>query len=151
MGELMNRPVYHPLSRGQLDVLLAAENKVLEAAWSRLRGALHGVVGMLSITYPRPLYYYEDAARRSMAEEPERLRGTPFHAAAVKNVLAAEGIERIFQEQGHTPELHQIVDRYLDSLLDEFDAIRLYPEVPPQRDPDEENGLAGYHRAFAGR
>ncbi|WP_420128788.1 hypothetical protein [Longimicrobium sp.] len=147
----MNTPAYHPLSRAEVALLLAPENKELELAWDRVAGALHGVVAMLSITYPRPLYYYEDAARRTLAEEPERLRGTPFHAAAVRNVQAAEEIERMFQEQGHTPELHQIVDRYLDTLLDEFDSMRLYPDVPPQRALDEENGLAGYPRAVAGR
>ena len=147
----MNTPAYHPLSRDEVALLLAPENKELELVWDRLAGALHGVVAMLSITHPRPLYYYEDAARRSMAEDPERLRGTPFHAAAVKNVLAAEGIERILQEQGHTPELHQIVDRYLDTLLDEFDAIRLYPEIPPRPRMEEGNCIADQRRAVAGR
>jgi hypothetical protein len=147
----MNRPTYHPLSRTELELLLASENKEMELSWGRLRGALHGIIGMLSITYPRPLYYYEDSARRSMAEEPERLRGTPFYSAAVNNVQAAEEIERMFRERGHTPELHAMVDAYLDALVDEFDAIRLYPQIPPRRGVDEANGLAGSYRAVAGR
>lgn len=147
----MNIPEYQPLSREQIALLLAPANVDLERAWDSLTGALHGVVAMLSVTHPRPLYYYEDAARRDLVEQPERLRGTAFHDTAVRNVRAAEEIERIFRERGHTPELHEIVDRYLDALLDEFSAMRLYPEVPPRRDPDEENGLANHHRAVAGR
>lgn len=147
----MSGPVYHPLSRRELEVLLAPENKEMELSWGRLRGALHGIVGMLSITYPRPLYHYEDSARRSLAEEPERLRGTPFHAAALQNVQAAEEIERLFRELGPAPELHAMVDDYLDALVDEFDAIRLYPEFPPRRGMDEEHGLADGYRAVAGR
>jgi hypothetical protein len=145
----MDRPAYHPLSRAQMEQLMAAANSELEQAWTRLRGALHGIVGMLSVTFPRPLYHYEDSARRSLAEEPMRLRDTPFYATAVENVQAAEEIERMFQAHGHTPELHDIVDSYLDALLDEFEEMRLYPEFPPRRDAEEE--LPGPHRAVAGR
>ena len=144
----MTRPCYQSLSREQIALLLAAENAHLERAWDSLSGALHGVVGMLSVTYPRPLYYFEDSARQRLTQEPEHLRGTPLHAAAVRNVHAAQEIERLFGDHGHTPELHAMVDAYLDALLDEFDAIRFYPERPPAR--PEENGLAG-HRAVAGR
>jgi hypothetical protein len=147
----MSGPVYHALSTNEVELLLTPENEEVELAWTRLRGALHGVVAMLSVTYPRPLYHYEESARRRMVEEPERLRGTVFYDTAVRNVRAAQEIERIFQERGHTPELHEIVDRYLDALLDEFAAMRLYPEIPPRRDEDEENGLANHHRAVAGR
>jgi hypothetical protein len=147
----MTKPEYHPLSREQIELLLAPEHSGMELVWQSLAGALHGVIAMLSITHPRPLYHYEDSARRRIAEEPERLRGSPFHSAALENVLAAEEIERMFRERGHAPELHAMVDAYLDALVDEFDAIRLYPEFPPRRDVDEEHGLAGNYRAVAGR
>lgn len=143
----MNAPAYHTLAPGEVEYLLAPENEHLARAWSRLRGALHGVVSMLSVTYPRPLYYYEEAARRDLVEQPERLRGTPFYGVAVRNVRAAEEIERTFRQHGHTPELHEMADRYLDALLDEFDAIRLYPEVAPRR--ESQNQPAPY-RAVAG-
>jgi hypothetical protein len=146
----VSAPVYHALSPEQLPLLLAPENADAKRAWSELRGALSGIISMLSVTYPRPLYYYEDAARRDLLEQPERLRGTPFHAAAVQNVQAAEEIERMFQTEGHTPELHATADRFIDALLDEFNVMRLYPEIPPPRDAAEENGLAN-HRAVAGR
>jgi len=146
----MITPEYHPLSREQIGLLLTPENSELERAWSSLSGALHGVIAMLSITHPRPLYHYEESARRDMVEDPERLRGTPFYAPAVRNVRAAEEIERMFRERGHTPEIHDIVDGYLDALLDEFDEMRLYPEVPPRRRSEEENGVAP-RQAVAGR
>jgi hypothetical protein len=145
----MKNAAYRPLSRPEMELLLAPQNSDAALAWSRLRGALHGVVGMVSITYPRPLYYYEDAARADLVEQPRRLAGTPFHRAAIHNVHAAAEIERLFRERGHTPEVHALADEYLDALLEEFEAIRLYPEVPP-RPVDEENGLAE-HRAVAGR
>jgi hypothetical protein len=147
----MNTPAYHPLSRAEVALLLAPENKELELIWDRLAGALHGVIAMLSVTYPRPLYHYEDSARRALVEQLERLCGTPFHEAAARNVRAAEEIERMFRERGHTPELHEVVDRYLDALLDEFDAIRLYPEFPPRPRVAEASEAADQQRAVAGR
>lgn len=146
----MSGPVYRPLSRGEVELLLAPENRDLELAWTYLRGQLHGVVAMLSITHPRPLYHYEENARRVLAEWPERLRGSRFYEKAIANVRAAEEVERMFREHGHNPELHDVVDAYLDALLDEFDEMRLYPEIPPRHGADEENG-AGRHRAVAGR
>lgn len=147
---MMKRPSYHPLSREQVGRLMAPGNAGIQQAWSRLRSALHGIVAMLSVTYPRPLYHYEQSARRTLTEEPGRLRGTPFHSAAMQNVQAAEEIERMFREHGHTPELHEVVDAYLDALLDEFEEMRLYPEIPPAR-MDALGGVADQHRAVAGR
>lgn len=147
----MNAPTYEPLSQDRVALLKSPANAELEQVWSRLAGALHSTVGMLSVTHPRPLYWDDRFNRERMKHDPERLRGTPFHEPAVRNVSAAEEIERLFQEQGPTPELHAIVDAYLDALLDEFDAIRLYPEIPPHRISDEENGTAGHHRAVVGR
>lgn len=147
----MNIPGYRPLSRAQLDLLMAPGNDELQECWDSIAGALHSTLSMLSVSRPRPLYWDDAFNRQRLASEPARLRGTPLHEIALQNVRAAEEIERMFREQGHSPELHAIVDSYLDTLLDEFDAIRLYPEVPPPRISDEENGLAGHHRAVAGR
>ncbi len=142
---------YHPLPREQIGLLLAPENAELEAAWDSLTGALHGLIAMLSVTHPRPLYHYEEPARRDLVEQPERLRGTPFHAFALENVRAAEELEKMFREHGHTDELHEAVDHYLDDLVAEFDAMRLYPELPPPREPAEDAGGADQRRAVAGR
>lgn len=140
---------YRPLSREELEWLHIPENRDMELVWMSVRGELHGIVAMLSITHPRPLYHYEEYARRVVAEAPERLRGTPLYAKAIANVRAAEELERMFRDHGQTPELHQAVDAYLDSLLDEFDEMRLYPELPPAH--RAENRLADGHRAVAGR
>lgn len=147
----MTAPEYQALSREQIALLLAPANADAERAWDSLAGALHGLVAVLSDTHPRPLYFYEESDRRRVAEEPERLRGTPFHAAAVANVRAAEEIEQMARECGNGPDLQEIVDRYVETLLDEFDAIRLYPEIPPRPRLTEGRGIADQHRAVAGR
>jgi hypothetical protein len=146
----MTRPAYHPLSREKIDLLMRSENAEMERVWSRLRGALHSTIGMLSITYPRPLYWDPEYDDQRMEQEPGKLIGTPFYEHAVRNVQAAREIERMFREQGHTPELHELVDAYLDALLDEFDETRLYPEIPPSRHADDGDGIAA-SRAVAGR
>jgi hypothetical protein len=147
----MTRTEYRALSREQIALLLAPANNDAERAWDSLTGALHGLIAVLSDTHPRPLYFYEESDRRRVLEEPERLRGTPFHAAAAANARAAEEIERMARERGNSPELQEIVDRYLDALLDEFDAIRLYPEIPPCPRMKEGNWIEDQHRAIAGR
>ncbi|MBW3571215.1 MAG: hypothetical protein KY467_08915 [Gemmatimonadetes bacterium] len=147
----MNTPAYRPLSRELIGVLLSPENTAAEQSWSRLAGALHSNVSMLSVTHPRPLYWNDEFNRQRIAEEPARLRGTPFFEPAVANVRAAQEIERMARERRGTPEVQDVVEQYLDALLDEFDAIRFYPERPPVRPAGEENGLAGDHRAVAAR
>ncbi|HYR07565.1 MAG TPA: hypothetical protein VEQ60_07345 [Longimicrobium sp.] len=146
----MTRPEYQPLSREQIELLVAPENGHLQRAWDSLNGALHGLVAVLSDTHPRPLYFYEESDRRRVVEERDRLRGTLFHAAAVANVRAAEEIERMARERGDAPETQRIIDGYVDALLDEFDAIRLYPEFPPRPRVAEASGAADQHRAVAG-
>lgn len=147
----MTRPAYQPLTREQIKLLLMPENADVRRAWDSLNGALHGLVAVWSDTHPRPLYFYEEADRRDLIDQPARLRGTPFHEIALHNVRAAGEIERLARERGGLPEVQAIIDRYVDSLLDEFDAIRHYPEIPPPRIADEENGTAGPHRVVAGR
>jgi hypothetical protein len=128
----MTVPEYQQLSREQIQLLLAPENAEPERAWDSLTGALHGLIAVLSNTHPRPLYFYEEFDRQRVVEDRDALRGTPFHAAALHNVQAAEEIERMARECGDAPEVQEIIDRYVDALLDEFDAIRLYPEIPPR-------------------
>lgn len=70
----MSVPAYQPLSRNQIELLLAPGNEELRSAWMRLTGALHGFMKMMSSTYPRPLYYDENDARRTFAEQPEELK-----------------------------------------------------------------------------
>jgi hypothetical protein len=147
----MTKPEYQALSRGEIGLLLAPENADAERAWDSLTGALHGLIAVLSDTHPRPLYFYEEADRVRVAEQLERLRGTPFYAVAAANARAAEVIERMARERGNSPELQKIVDRYVDTLLDEYDAARLYPAIPPRRRLDEGNWLARSYRAVAGR
>ncbi|HEU4881848.1 MAG TPA: hypothetical protein VFT45_06375 [Longimicrobium sp.] len=142
---------YQPLSREQIHLLMAPENEELERVWSRLTGALHGLVAVWSDTHPRPLYFYEDVDRLTVLEQPGRLRGTSLYEIAMHNVQSAAEIERLARERGHTPEVQAIIDRYVDTLLDEFDHMRLYPEIPPARVIDQEHGLAGEHRAAVGR
>ena len=147
----MSNPEYHALSREQMGLLLASENAPMERAWDSLSGALHGLVAVLSDTHPRPLYFYEDSDRRRVVEERERLRGSPFHAAAVANVRAAEEIERMALECGGTPEVQEVIDRYVDALLDEYDALRMYPDLPPRPRMHAGIRIADQHRAVAGR
>ena len=145
----MNKPRYLPLSREQIHQLKAPENAEAEQVWTRLRGALHNVVAMFSSTHPRPLYWNAEFNRTRLEQDPNCLRGTAFYEPALRNVRAAEHIERLFREHGDTAELHETVDAYLDELLDEFDEMRLYPELPPAN--HAENGLADAHRAISGR
>jgi hypothetical protein len=147
----VSNPQYQSLSREQIGVLLAPENVHLERAWDSLNGALHGLIAVLSDTHPRPMYFYEEVDRRRVVEERNRLRGTPFHAAAVANVQAAEQIERMARERGDTPEIQEIIDAYVDALLDEYDAIRLYPEIPACPRVIAGSGITNEHRAVAGR
>lgn len=147
----MDGPLYLPLSREQIHQLKAPENAGLEQVWTRLRGALHGMVAMFSVTHPRPLYWNDEFNRTRLKQDPGRLRGTAFYAPALRNVRAAEEIERLFRQHGHTAELHETVDAYLDTLLDEFEEMRLYPEIPPHRPPGEAAGVADPHPAAAGR
>jgi hypothetical protein len=147
----MSKPVYQRLSREQIGLLQMPENAQLQRAWDSLSGALHGLVSVLSDTHPRPLYFYEESDRRRVVEERDRLRGTPFHAAAVANVLAAEEIEQIARERGDTPDAQEIINQYVDALLDEFDEIRLYPRCPPHPRLDELSVVEDQHRAVVGR
>lgn len=103
----------------------------------RLTGSLHGMMKMRSVTYPRPLYYEEDDARRAVVEQTKILEGTAFHAVAWQNVEAAEEIERMFREQGPSDRAYRLVDEYIEALLGEYDALRLYPEIPPLREPQQ--------------
>lgn len=146
----MSNPEYQPLSRNQIEVLLAPGSAHLERAWDSLNGALHGLIAVLSDTHPRPMYFYEEVDRRRVVEERDRLRGTPFHAAAVVNVRAAEEIERMARARGDTPEIQEIIDAYVDALLDEYDTVRLYPEIPARPRVIAGGGIAD-HRAVAGR
>jgi hypothetical protein len=146
----MTIPEYRSLSREQIECLLAPENAHLERAWDSLNGALHGLIAVLSDTHPRPLYFYEETDRRRVVEERDRLRGTPFHAAALHNVQAAGEIEQMLRDRGNVPEVQEIIDRYVDALLDEYDAIRLYPEIPPRPRLDMGIRLPEHH-AVAGR
>jgi hypothetical protein len=146
----MTRPEYQQLSREQIELLLAPENAKLESAWDSLTGALHGLIAVLSDTHPRPLYFYEAFDRQRVVEDRDALRGTPFHAVALHNVQAAGEIERMARGCGDAPEVQEIIDRYVDALLDEYDAIRLYPELPPRPRLDAGNRVADHH-AVAGR
>lgn len=145
----MTRPEYQQLSREQIELLLAPENAELERAWDSLTGALHGLIAVLSDTHPRPLYFYEELDRQDLIEQPRRLWGTAFYEVALHNVQAAEEIERMARECGNAPEAQEIIDRYVDALLDEFDAIRLYPEIHPRPRLDAGNRIVDHH-AVAG-
>lgn len=147
----MTKPEYQQLSREQIELLLAPENAELERAWDSLTGALHGLIAVLSDTPPRPLYFYEESDRRDLVEQPRRLWGTAFHDVALHNVQAAGEIERMARERGDAPEVQEIIDGYADALLDEYDAIRLYPEIPPRSRAEAGSGIADHHRAVAGR
>jgi hypothetical protein len=143
-------PTYQPLSREQIAVLLAPGNADLERAWDALSGALHGLIAVYSDTHPRPLYFNEEKDRRDLTEQPLYLRGTPFHEIAMHNVRAAEAIERMARERGSSPEVQGVVDRYVDQLLDESDAIRAYPGLPPYPRLAQSDGALEY-RAVVSR
>lgn len=146
----MTTPTYQPLSREQIATLLAPGNADLERAWDSLSGALHGLVAVYSDTHPRPLYFYQEKDRRDLTEQPLRLRGTPFHEIAMQNVRAAKAIELMARERGSSPEFQEIVDRYVDQLLDESDAIRAFPGMPPRSRLAQTGGAADC-RVVAGR
>jgi hypothetical protein len=139
----MSEPIYHALSRRHLDFLHAPGNADLARAWESLSGALHGLVAVLSNTHPRPFYFYEALDRRALVEQPNRLKGSPLYDIARTNVHAAEEIETMAREEGNSREVQEVVDRYLDALLDEYDAIRLYPEPPLHRRTEEAGVFAG--------
>ncbi|HEU4456479.1 MAG TPA: hypothetical protein VFR81_25655 [Longimicrobium sp.] len=84
---------------------------------------------MFSVTRPRPLYYFEEKVPSEIAAGLEALRGTPFHDRMARNVEAAAEIRRMWEEHGHTDELHAAADAYLDALGDDYTAVTRYPDV----------------------
>jgi hypothetical protein len=114
--------------------LLASGAEEPAEAWDRLTGGFHTLLSLKTLTYPRPFVDAEDA-RESIRRSLEALDRTSFRERAVRNACAVAEIERRFREQGPSPALHRAVDEMIAALLDEYDAIRLWPEVPPVRRP----------------
>lgn len=122
---------YSPLARDDLDVLFASGAEETARAWDRLAGGFHTLLKLRSVTYARPLVP-EEYARQEIADSLEELRGTRLHDRALQNARALQEIEHRFREHGPNSELHGAVDDYIEALLEEWDAIRFYPEAPPR-------------------
>lgn len=126
----MSRLHYSPLTRDELDLLLAPGAEDVADAWDRFTGGLHALLQLKTRTYPRPLVP-EAHARESIPEAMRALSGTPFYEKAFRNAHAVEEIERGFRDGEGRPELYQAVDEFLEAMLDEWNAIRYYPDPPP--------------------
>lgn len=137
----MPSTAYTALTRDELKDLLAPGAEDTARAWDRLAGGFHSLLKLRSITYPKPLVP-EEYARQEIAHSLEELRDTRLYHRALENAQALEEIERRFHEQGPSSGLHGAVDDFIEALLEEWDAIRFYPDRPPpvskvSRDPGE--------------
>jgi hypothetical protein len=135
---MTDRPGYSRLTPDELRALRAPGNEALMEDWLRTQGPLHGTVSMFSVTRPRPLYYFHQEAPGQIAAGLDALRGTPFHDRMRRNVEAAAEIRRMWEEQGHTDELHEAADAYLDALGDDYAAVTRHagsaePSRPAER------------------
>lgn len=129
---------YSPLSREELDVLLAPNEQETAQAWDDLTAGLSTLLHLKTATYPRPLVP-EESARKMIPEALQALRDTPFYLRALHNARGVEEIERQFREHGPDPELYRVVDDCIESMLEEWMAIQHYPDPPPaltSREPD---------------
>jgi hypothetical protein len=126
----MSNLAYSPLSRDEVRVLLAPGAEDAADAWARLTGSFQALLGLRTLTYTRPLIP-EGEARESIPESLDRLGGTPMYAKAVQNARTVEAIERRFRDGKAGADLYLAVDDYIEALLDEWEAIRHYPETPP--------------------
>jgi hypothetical protein len=126
----MSSTSYLPLSRQELDVLLAPDEEATARAWDDLTTGLNTLLHLMTATYMRPLIP-EETAREMIPEALRVLEGTPFHARALHNAQAIEEIERRFREHGPSMELYRAVDECIEVMLDEWNAIQYYPEPPP--------------------
>src|SRR5215207_9029039 len=104
--DLVSDLTYSPLSPEEVQLLRSPEYADVMESWLRTQGPLHGMISMFSVSRPRPLYYFEEEAPPRIVDGLERLRGTPFHDRMAHNVQAAAAIRRMWEERGHTDELH---------------------------------------------
>jgi hypothetical protein len=126
----MRTPTYSPLT-AELRALLHGAAEAREE-WHNASAALSGVVSLLSETYPRPLYFDGvDAEWEGVDEGLAGLSGTPFYHQVHENREAARELWRMWEREGHTDSLHELVDAYLDGLTAESLAVRHYPATPP--------------------
>lgn len=129
---------YSPLSREELRQLLAPDGEESAHAWEELTGGLRTLLHLWTATYMRPLVP-EASARKMIPHALRALRETPFYPRALHNAQAVEEIERQFRERGPGVEMYRVIDDCIEAMLEEWMAIRHYPDPPPaltSREPD---------------
>jgi hypothetical protein len=127
----MNGPTYRSLTAEQRAWLHDGRSGEMRDEWDSASSALAGVVSLLSPSYPRPMYFEGVEAEWAAAEESLAcLRGTTMYEQVRANLDAARALWWMWEQAGHTDELHQLVDAYLDALTADSLAVRLYPATP---------------------
>jgi hypothetical protein len=129
-------PGYSRLAPTEARLLAEFASEGLQDAWLGTLEQLDGMVSLYSVARPRPLYFDEEQGPTEVAESLEELRGTPLYDRMARNVEAAAEIRRMWEEQGHTDELHEAADAYLDALGDDYAAVTRHARSaePPHHD-----------------
>lgn len=94
----------------------------------------------------------EATAREMIPAALRALERTQFYSRALENAQAVEEIERRFREHGPSAELYRAVDECIEAMVDEWNAVRYYPEPPPVLTPLREvDPRYGWRYAAGGR
>jgi hypothetical protein len=127
---------YSQLDAAEMAFLVDPANRDLQEHWEDATVSLASVLVMLSPTYPKGLLFSgEEREWDEIRSHVEALRGTPLHERLVDNLTVARDVWREWEENGHSPQLHEAVDSYLEALYDESVYLQFYPEDPPPRRP----------------
>ena len=127
---------YSMLDATEMAFLADPANDDPREHWEDAKSSLSGMLSMLSPTYPKGLLYKgEEREWAEIREHVEALRRTPLYERLADNAALARDIWREWEENGHTPELHEAVDSYLEAIADESVYLRYYPDDPPPRRP----------------
>jgi hypothetical protein len=127
---------YSMLDVTEMAFLADPANEDPREHWEDAKSSLSGMLFMLSPTYPKGLLYTgEEREWAEIRQHVEALRGTPLYERLVDNAALARDIWREWEENGHTPELHEAVDSYLEAMAHESVYLRYYPDDPPPRRP----------------
>lgn len=123
---------YSPLSGAEARLTIYADEE-LQDLWLSTLEMLDGMVSLYSVTRPPPLYFDEERGPAQLTEILEELRGTLLHEPMARNVEAAMEIRRMWEEHGHTDELHEAADAFLDALGHDYAVVTRHSDaaVPP--------------------
>ena len=125
---------YSQMDATEMAFLADPANRDLQEHWEDATVSLAGALVMLSPTYPKALLFSgEEGEWAEIRSHVEALRGTPLHERLADNLTVARDVWREWEENGHSPQLHEAVDSYLEALYDETVYLQFYPADPPRR------------------